>query len=440
MEIVKKTLETSIKLEEHYRDFWKKIYYNDTYVFYKNAILFYKNTQNHKFHSFYNSVINKRLYTGKCIVVNEYLLKTFSNKYSVSSDEICNLTLQVINILDTVFEKCPRLPFKTVTFRRLKLHNDDLLLNLNEGDVYRELGINSTAINPYYMWVDIWGEKMYNPELEKRVCLTIILPKNTKCYYMNIPFTYDKFEGFVNEFEIVLPRDCVYLIKSKKVFKEIYFYTLELIYQVPTKNRVINEIEENLPLRIPSKSEINSWNLEKNKEKCKLEECNLLMNISKESYNIWNKIPNDEKYEQNKEVFLNIRPNKIWIYQFIFNDWKINKNFIKLIKNEKKIVIKNQDMNINKNFLNLASNILLGINFNYETKNKNNNCVNKFYEVSRKTPLLFLIEIDNDKELNVKKNHNYWYEFKEIKLKIKNIEYVNIVDDYNYGIVKADLL
>jgi hypothetical protein len=149
MDIVKKYLKTSIELENYYYNFWKKIYNNDAYIFMKNAIEFYKNIQNEKFHNFYSGIINLRLYTGKCDIVSQKMLNTFNNKNNTSSDELCNLTIQTINILGNVFEVCPRLPFDTITFRSFTLNKDNLLLGLQDGDFYRELGIYSTTINPY---------------------------------------------------------------------------------------------------------------------------------------------------------------------------------------------------------------------------------------------------------------------------------------------------
>jgi hypothetical protein len=173
MDIVKKFLKTSIELEVHYHEFWNKIFHNDAYVFIKNAIEFYKNIQNNNFHTFYSSIINIRLYTGKCVVVSPNTLNSFNNKNNknrISSDELCNLTIQIINILDHVFENCPRLPINTTVFRYFRLHKDDLLLSLQEGDFYRELGINSTTINPYYIFDrgSILGSKpFFSLDLEK---------------------------------------------------------------------------------------------------------------------------------------------------------------------------------------------------------------------------------------------------------------------------------
>jgi hypothetical protein len=102
----------------------------------KNAIEFYKNIQNNKFHNFYSGIINARLYTGKCVVVSQNILNTFNNKNKTSSDELCNLTIQVINILDSVFEICPRLQIRKIA--EITSYNFYILLK----DTIRSLVIN----------------------------------------------------------------------------------------------------------------------------------------------------------------------------------------------------------------------------------------------------------------------------------------------------------
>lgn len=421
MDIVKKFLETSIKLENHYYNFWKKIFHNDSYIFLQNAIKFYKNIQNHNFHDGYSSIINMRLYTGKCIVGTNNTLKSFGNKNNISSNELCNLTIQVINILDYVFDICPKLPFETIVFRGLSLPIDDLLLKLKEGDYYRELGINSTTVNPFYILglFDITNTK----NLKKRVFLTIILPKNTKCYYMNIPFTIDKnIEGnSLNEFELVLPRDCIYLVKSKKELNNQYFFTLELLHQVPPKDRPIEGIDEILPTRNPKKLEVKY-----EKKKSKMDECKWTIRLCRELYN------NQKYYLLDKKHEKYIDSKKFWIYIYQSHD----KNFIKLQKNIKIITIKNYNIITKKKLINLPDNLSYGTNFYYITKN-NNNQKNKFFEINKKSPLLFLIEVDNKKRKKIKIKAN---NICNIKINIKNIKYEKIIDDYNYGLVKAKIV
>jgi len=427
MDIIKKFLETTIKLENHYYDFWKKIYHNDAYIFLKNAIEFNKNIQNHNFHEFYSGTINMRLYTGKCIIGTNNKLKSFGNINKISSNELCNLTIQVINILDYVFDICPKLPFETIVFRSLSLPIDDLLLKLKEGDYYRELGINCTTLTPFYI-IRRTGGTTTNLN---NVFLTIILPKDTKCYYMNIPFTSknnknNTKEYYYNEFELVLPRDCIYLVKSKKELNNQYFFTLELLYHVPPKDRPIEGINEILPTRNPKKIEVKY-----EKKTCKMDECKWVIRLYRELYE-------NQKSDLDKKPVKYIDSKKFWIYIYPIHD----KNFIKLQKNIKIIIIKNNNIITKKKLVNLPDNLSNGSNYYYITKNKNEQ-KNKFFEINKKSPLLFLIEIDNKKRKKVKvkvNKYNNRYDVCNITIIIKNIKYEKIIDDYNYGIVKAEIV
>jgi hypothetical protein len=436
MDIVKKFLKISIELEAHYHNFWNKIFHNDAYVFIKNAILFYKNIQNNNFHKFYSSIINNRLYTGKCMVVSPNTLNSFNNKNRISSDELCNLTIQIINILDYVFENCPRLPINTTVFRYFKLHKDELLLSLKEGDFYRELGINSTTINPYYMFSrgSILGEQSWDYlQLDKEVYLTIILQKGTMCYYTNIPW-HNSNKYYQNEFELVLPRDCVFYIKSKKEFQEKIFITFELVYQISPIERPIKNITEILPFRKLDKKNYNYWKPSKEKK----EENNWAIKIYKEQYNLWNKLPKDQKYEVSNSIIETIHPKKFWIY-IINSD---NKNFIALQKNKTNIPLIlniNNFIITNDKYLYLPENLSDSSCEKYFTKN-GNNTRNKFFEIDRKIPLLYLIEVDKCKEISVKKYFYYmWKITNKLKIIIKSIEYKEVVDEYKYGVVKAEM-
>ena len=76
----------------------------------------------------------------------------------------------------------------------------------------------------------------------------------------------------------------------------------------------------------------------------------------------------------------------------------------------------------------------------YFTKN-GNNVRNKFFEIDRKIPLLYLIEVDKCKEIKVRKNNSYmWYVTSEINVIVKSIEYKEVVDEYRYGVVKAEMV
>ena len=65
---------------------------------------------------------------------------------------------------------------------------------------------------------------------------------------------------------------------------------------------------------------------------------------------------------------------------------------------------------------------------------------NNFLEIDRNTPLFYFIEIDKCKEMMVKKDYSYmWNTTKNIKIIIKSIIYVNIINEFKYGLVKADM-
>ena len=86
-------------LEKIYELFWKNVYYNDAYIFYKNAIEYYKNIQNNKFYSFFSGTINKKLYTDRCQYIDESQRTDFSNNTEVKKidiDDLCDLSVRVI--------------------------------------------------------------------------------------------------------------------------------------------------------------------------------------------------------------------------------------------------------------------------------------------------------------------------------------------------------
>jgi hypothetical protein len=299
-------------------------------------------------------------------------------------------------------------------------------LVLQDGDFYRELGIYSTTINPFFIiQMTQWG---YFDSEQKEVFLTIILSKDTKCYYISIGTR----EGFgLNEYEIVLPRDCVYLIKSKKIYKNRYFIILELVHQIPPKDRLIEGIVETLPSRIPEKMEIKKY--KHDYKECKMDECKWMIAIAKKSFTKWNLLPQTQKYaaEYMSNIYEKIHPKKCWTYVYFYD-----KIFKKIQKNDPKIIIdlpKNTRIFTNNKYLYLEEKLSDGFCFNYIKKNNNN-----FLEIDRNTPLFYFIEIDKCKEMMVKKDYSYmWNTTKKIKIIIKSIIYVNIIDEFKYGIVKA---
>jgi hypothetical protein len=291
-------------LEIEYKQFWKNIYYNDAYIFYKEAILFYKNNEHENFHSFYSGSINKFLYLGSCQYIDNIQKNTFSNISKTSSDDLCRLAKNIINILDEVFEIAPKLSNPIVTYRFQTHDKNDEIANLIKGDIFHNTGYFCTSIVPF-------GFEYSNIYLNMiQIKFILLLPQNTKCYYINNPFFYDWHKILNNkiyahnEYEIVLPRGCYWKIIDKKLCgKNKIIYIMELLNQ--PKNE---KVEQNFF----------------KPKKIKWSEKEYLTKFSNIKLNLYDKF---------KDIII----NSIFI-SFMFK--KHNKNFIK--NNKKTIIPKNE--------------------------------------------------------------------------------------------------
>jgi hypothetical protein len=161
------------------------------------------------------------------------------------------------------------------------------------------------------------------------------------------------------------------------------------------------------------------------------------MRIYKEQYELWNKLPANQKYATYNSALVSIRPKKFWFYA-LYNDDKIfiEKNMLKI----KLILYENYNIYTNDKYLYLPRQLSNEYCEKYFTKN-GDNVRNKFFEIDRKIPLLYLIEVDKCKEIKVRKNNSYmWYVTSEINVIVKSIEYKEVVDEYRYGVVKAEMV
>ena len=244
VKIYKKVVENAANLEKTYAGFWKNIYYNDAYVFYKNAIEYYKNIQNSKFHGFFSSIINKKLFTGSCQYINGARRTDFSSNKDIKKidlDDLCNLSVQVINILDTVFLNCPTIPYDIVAYRQEFRENNDRLFALKKGDYYKNAGYMSTSINPWYLFFKT--EDYESNDID--ISMTIYMPKNTKGYYMLHPFGiyYDKSikkNIGLQEYEILLPRNNIFEVLETKFVGNRFFIKLLLKHQMIPKEHPVS--------------------------------------------------------------------------------------------------------------------------------------------------------------------------------------------------------
>jgi hypothetical protein len=261
VEIYKKVIETTEKLEKTYEQFWTNIYYNDAYVFYKNAIEYYKNIQNSKFHSFFSSMINKKLYTGLCQYIENKWRKDFANDESIKKidlDDLCNLSVQVINNLDGVFFNCPKIPHNLTIYREELRENTDEIFKLKKGDYYRSLGYMSTSVNPWYLYFKTG--LVLKKKNERPIMITLHIPQDSMAYYMNHPFGV-YFDELINknvgqqEYEILMPRGNIFEVVETKTIDDCLFITLLLRHQIISKHYVISTEMEDVPQKIFTKKE-----------------------------------------------------------------------------------------------------------------------------------------------------------------------------------------
>lgn len=455
-------LKQSFELKNYYNDFWTNIYNNDAFIYHKISIDYYKNIYNNKFHSFFSSIINKKLYTGRCQYINNDDRKDFNNSQNnlkINSDDLCNLSVSVINNLDNVFNVCPTLPnniicYRTEWIKYNKLKNDELkkidnIANLNVGDYYTNKGYMSTSIDPYlYYW-------RFPPRKDELIIMyTMMLPKNTHCYYINMPFGIidDKDlnlpYGF-QEYEILLPRNNFFKITNIRKIKNILFVEMQLIHQTKTQQPVS-----------PNNDKISSQVLTKNEYK-NLEKDNLIgfdndfdnnlentyqrnikISILNSYKKLWKKIPFELKniyfLSSVKNIYLKewlkkdkpkydttkYEVEKFHINKEEFND--IYDNFIEAQKHFKRI---------NKFYLQIAIDYRGDNNTYKQFLNIKNNKIIKFDK-----PQIIYTQISNDiifsnnficyKENNIYKE-NPAYPVNIIIKVSKSIEYLPQYADYN---------
>ena len=106
-------------LNTYFLQFWRNIYFNDAYVLYKEAISFYKNNQNGNFHGGFGFILNEYLFKGSCQYVENWKKQQFNyiENIRTTSEDLCRLAINVLNILDQVYELVPKTPIPIITYR-----------------------------------------------------------------------------------------------------------------------------------------------------------------------------------------------------------------------------------------------------------------------------------------------------------------------------------
>ncbi len=433
LDITPKIYENMINLENHYKNFWKKMFKSDAYVYYKNALLFYKNTQDNNFHSFYSGMINKRLYTGNCLVANKSMLNTFNNSGITTSDDLCNLTILTINLLDKLFEIAPKLNTNTVVYRNIyNIEKNNRLANLKVGDYYRSLEFNSSTLSPFlHTSIDqIYNHEILKLNLKKNnkydIYITILAPEGSKAIYLNFPFTFNKKDHY-NEFELLLPRDCIYYVKKRKVIGSVILYTFQIVDQLSPYNReIIGSSEDNIPSTNIDKYEKQYFNklIKKNINYDKI-----LMNYKTNFY---------INLLKNYDIIKDIKIDSRKIYKFKGKligicDSDKHINIIQKKKINSKIDLEKFDIKFYEKKIEYGDAYFLTGLFSFTTdKNLGYDIIN----TNMPNIIIFDINIKNEIEINKTKNLNI-YLFKNLRVKIVNIKKINIINNLYYLIINC---
>lgn len=447
LNLYKNVLIDSNKLEQVYDIFWKNIYYNDAYIFYKNAIDYYKNNYNDNNHNSFSRIINKKLYTGSCQYIDPEKRNQFINSIHIDKvdlDDLCNLSVQIINILDTVFTICPKIPFNITVYRTEVRHINDEIFKIKKNDYYKNIAYMSTTINPFlYFTKDL----EYNIKLNhKIISMTILLPYNTNAYYMISPYgvTLDrilnKHIGF-QEYEILLQRDNIFQVMETQNIGGIFFITMKLVSQIMIKNNITSETIKIYDSSIINKKEFDEL-ITRNKYYKIICNDNIINNYRINIYKEYLKL-NRKEIKYTKFIFdkiISIRSKYLleWCkHKPIYNSKKYPK-----IKKEEFDDIYNKFINIlskkkiiNKIYINCSVKYFYGDNFLYK-KLSNDNIEGKIIKIN--LPVIFNKKLSNSilsentnficytEGTNVKEFSNYY--------KIDNNYPHIIIVEYNHKI------
>ena len=188
--LLKKSYNLHELLNIYYIQFWKNIYFNDSYILYKEAITFYKNNQNGNFHGGFGFILNEYLFKGSCQYVDNKKKGTFNTESNTktTTDDLCRLAINIINILDEIFELVPKTPIPILSYRVESRSINDPIFNMKEGDIYKSLTFLMTSIYPLHIFDNPHFIKKNNEQ--KKINFIFIIPDNSKTYYLHNPFFF----------------------------------------------------------------------------------------------------------------------------------------------------------------------------------------------------------------------------------------------------------
>jgi len=180
--------------------------------------------------------MNKVLYQSRCNILSVETKQEFvSDDRSLTlptSDALCDLSYQIINILDRMFWICPVVPFNVVVYRYEYRNQNDELLQIKKGDFYYNRGFMSTTINPWYTFSK---SMVMSHRKDLFISFTILIPQYSKACYVNTStwISYKKNELLIrgDQSELILPRDCLFEILNTTMNENIVMIEMILRYQ-----------------------------------------------------------------------------------------------------------------------------------------------------------------------------------------------------------------
>jgi hypothetical protein len=228
-------------LNTYFLQFWRNIYFNDAYVLYKEAISFYKNNQNGNFHGGFGFIMNEYLFKGSCQYVENWKKQQFNyiENIRTTSEDLCRLAINIVNILDQVYELVPKTPIPIITYRVEDRPPNDEIFTLKKGDVYKSLTYLMTSIYPIHIFDNTYSRNEKTENI--KINFIFLIPIGSKTYYLHNPFfmLWDfkkkNIRGKIiahQEYELVFSRGSYWkLLEKIKIDDDNLVYIMQLIAQ-----------------------------------------------------------------------------------------------------------------------------------------------------------------------------------------------------------------
>lgn len=355
-DLIKKAYSTHDLLNTYFLQFWRNIYFNDAYVLQKEAISFYKNNQNGNFHGGFGFILNEYLFKGSCQYVENSKKQHFNNMLNIrtTSEDLCRLAINVVNILDQVYELVPKTPIPIITYRVEERPPNDEIFTMKKGDVYKSLTYLMTSIYPLHIFDNTHSRKDKTQNI--KINFILLIPIGSKTYYLHNPFfmLWDFKKTNVRgkiiahqENELVFARGSYWkLLEKIKIDDDNFVYVMQLIAQPVNQQLLTNKHE--LPKVIYTLDEFKKLGVNYNEDKKLFEkfknDIDMKLDLIKlnQKYAKWEKIYKEKIFSQ-CELIWNIHQeiekkykSKVLLKNILKKNPNFTKDFPKVILNKGK--------------------------------------------------------------------------------------------------------